>query len=224
MRAIFLDRDGVICHNRPDHVKSWSEFAFLTRAQAGLARLAVLDMPIIVITNQAAINRGLVSAGTVNEIHHRMVASVEAAGGRIDHVYYCPHRPDERCNCRKPQPGLLKRAAAELGIQLESSYIIGDAWSDIQAGLKVGCEPFLVLTGRGLHQVPQALREGAGRFRVVLDLPEAATAILQAEGYTAQQMAWSRLDSAKEQPTARPRSGSVPFCSLPKRTLVERSG
>jgi D-glycero-D-manno-heptose 1,7-bisphosphate phosphatase len=194
MRAIFLDRDGVICRNWPDHVKSWTEFVFLARAIESLARLAVLEMPIIVATNQAVVNRGLVPAEVVDEIHRRMRASVEAGGGRIDCVYLCPHTPDERCGCRKPQPGLLTQAAADLGIELEGSYMVGDAWTDIQAGLAVGCTPFLVLTGRGLRELPRALRQGAGRCRVVRDLSEAVTAILQAEGLTPQQMTWSRLD------------------------------
>ena len=182
MRAVFLDRDGVICRNRPDHVKNWSEFVFLSRARESLACLATLDVRIVVITNQAAINRRMVTADTVEEIHRRMVAEIEAAGGRIDRVYYCPHRPDEACDCRKPQPGLLKQAAADLNIELEGSYLVGDAWSDIQAGLAVGCTPLLVLTGRGQHQALQALREGVGCLRIVFDLSEAVWAILRAEG------------------------------------------
>ncbi len=182
MRAIFLDRDGVICRNRPGHVKNWDEFVFLTRSCEGLARLATLDMPIVVVTNQAAINRGMLSVATLEEINQRMVAEIQASGGRIDRVYYCPHRPDEGCHCRKPQAGMLYQAAADLGIELQGSYIIGDAWSDVQAGLAVGCRPFLVLTGRGLRQAPLALHEAAGRFRLALDLAEAVTAILQAEG------------------------------------------
>ncbi len=188
MRAVFLDRDGVICRNRPDHVKSWSEFIFLSGARESLARLASLEMPIVVISNQAAINRGMVMAETVEEIHSRMVTEIEAAGGRIDRVYYCPHRPDEACDCRKPQPGLLKRAAADLDIELEGSYIVGDAWSDIQAGLAVGCTPLLVLTGRGQHQALQALREGVGCLRIAYDLSAAVQAILEAEGVDAYEM------------------------------------
>ena len=84
MRAIFLDRDGVICHNRADYVKSWREFVFLTGAQEALARLAVLDMPIVIITNQSAINRGIVPVETVKDINRRLVTEVEAAGGRIE--------------------------------------------------------------------------------------------------------------------------------------------
>jgi len=181
MRAIFLDRDGVICHNRPDHVKSWSEFVFLDCARPSLARLAKLDMLIVIITNQAAINRGLVSAATVHDIHRRMVQEIERTGGRVDGVYFCPHRPDEECGCRKPQPGLLRQAAADLGIELRDSYLVGDACADVQAGLAVGCIPFMVLTGRGTSQVVDALRQASGRFYVAADLSEVATDILRRE-------------------------------------------
>jgi D-glycero-D-manno-heptose 1,7-bisphosphate phosphatase len=189
MRAVFLDRDGVICDNRPDHVKSWSEFVFLDGARTGLARLALLGMPIVVVTNQAAINRGTVSAGVVDEIHRRMIKEMEAEGGRVDRVYYCPHRPDEHCACRKPQPGLLEQAATDFGIDLAESYLVGDAWTDIQAGLAVGCTCFLVLTGRGQQQGVQTLHKTKGRFVVVRDLAAAATAILEAEGYAGERRA-----------------------------------
>jgi len=201
MRAVFLDRDGVICRNRPDHVKSWDEFAFLPYALDSLAHLVDLNMPIIVVTNQAVINRGIVTAETVEKIHRRMVAEIERTGGRIDGVYYCPHRPDEHCDCRKPQPGLLRHAAADLGIELEGSYLVGDAWTDIQAGLAVGCTPFLVLTGRGLRQARQALSEGPGRFRVVRDLSEAVATILEATRTAANQLASGRLSKHATDPT-----------------------
>ncbi len=197
MRAIFLDRDGVICRNRPDHVKNWDEFTFISRAGEALARLTALNLPIIIISNQAAINRNIISAATVDDIHRRMTASVEAEGGRIDRIYYCPHRPSEQCDCRKPKPGLLEQAADELGLQLQGSYLVGDAWSDVQAGIAVGCIPFLVLTGRGLSQAPQALREGPGRFRIVRDLHEAATTILHTERAPARLKIWGRTGWTK---------------------------
>jgi D-glycero-D-manno-heptose 1,7-bisphosphate phosphatase len=111
-----------------------------------------------------------------------MVKEMEAEGGRVDRVYYCPHRPDEHCACRKPQPGLLEQAATDFGIDLAESYLVGDAWTDIQAGLAVGCKCFLVLTGRGPQQVVQTFRKAEGRFVVVRDLAAAATAIFEAEG------------------------------------------
>jgi histidinol-phosphate phosphatase family protein len=118
MKAVFIDRDGVICHNRDDHVKSWAEFEFQSGARESLTRLAQLDVLIVVITNQAVINRGMVPVRTVEHIHRQMVKEIEKAGGRVDRVLYCPHRPDEHCTCRKPQPGLLLQASREMGVDL----------------------------------------------------------------------------------------------------------
>ena len=181
MRAIFLDRDGVICENRSDHVKTWDEFQFLPRAIDSLAALSRLDLPIIVISNQAAINRGFVSTNIVEDIHRRMVAEIEAGGGRIDRVMYCPHRPDENCNCRKPQPGMLRQIATEMDIDLTQSYLVGDAATDIIAGNRVGCRNFLVLTGRGFKQVVPALQQAKGHFTIVRDLMDAAITIIEVE-------------------------------------------
>jgi len=147
--AIFLDRDGVLNRNDADHVKCWSEFSFLPHTLAALRRLARLPASIITITNQAVVNRGLASTSAIEEIHWRMTHQVLAAGGRIDHVYYCPHRPDERCACRKPEPGLLLAAAAEHDIDLSRSVFVGDALTDVIAGKRAGCGTVLVMTGRG---------------------------------------------------------------------------
>jgi len=181
-RAVFLDRDGVICRNRVDHVKSWEEFEFLDGALEALQLLARTDLSIIVVTNQAIINRGIVSAEVVEDIHRRMVQTIQARGGRIDRVLYCPHRPDEHCECRKPRPGLLLQAAQEMGIDLAHSYLIGDAWSDIAAGQAVGCRSLMVLTGRGVRQFLRSVRERRNGFEVVSDLRAAVDVILQAEG------------------------------------------
>lgn len=182
--AVFIDRDGVICYNRADYVKRWAEFAFLPGALDALARLAKSGFAIVVVTNQSAINRGRVALETVEEIHQRMAAAIEEAGGRIDAIYLCPHRPDEGCTCRKPLPGLLQRAASELGLDLSRSFLIGDALEDVQAALAAGCRPYLVLTGRGHSHRAVAERESAasgGRLEVVRDLGEAVGAILERE-------------------------------------------
>jgi D-glycero-D-manno-heptose 1,7-bisphosphate phosphatase len=153
MKTVFLDRDGVICYNRPDHVKSWAEFCFLPGALDGLRALTQAGCRIVVVTNQAVISRGQLTAAQVDEIHARMIAAVAAAGGRIDKVLYCPHRPDEDCACRKPRPGLLWAAAREYPVDWSQAYLVGDHWTDIQAGLSAGCRTALVLTGRGLRAV-----------------------------------------------------------------------
>lgn len=180
MRAVFLDRDGVICENRPDHVKSWSEFHFLPGALLAMRRLAATPFRIVVVTNQAIIHRGTVPASTVEEIHERMARAVRRFGGRLDAIYYCPHRPEEGCPCRKPKPGLLLQARRDLGIQLEGSYLIGDALTDVEAALAVGCQPILVRTGRGAAQVEQVIRRAPG-IPVFADLLEAAMWIIHRE-------------------------------------------
>jgi histidinol-phosphate phosphatase family protein len=180
-RAIFVDRDGVICRNRDDHVKSWEEFVFLPGAREALARLANSDFYIVIITNQAVINRRMVPVDVVEGIHVRMVRAIEAAGGRVDRVMYCPHRPDEHCNCRKPQPGMLLKAAGELGADLSQSYLIGDAETDMRAGRAVGCRCCLVLTGRGRRQWARCWIHGVRGFTVVPNLGAAVDAILRRE-------------------------------------------
>ncbi len=180
-RAVFVDRDGVICRNRRDHVKSWDEFVFLPGALDALARLSQSDLRIVIITNQAAINRRLVPAEVVEDINARMVRAIGAAGGRVDRVVYCPHRPDEQCSCRKPQPGLLLRAAEELDLDLSSSYLVGDAESDVQAGQAVGCRCYLVLTGRGRRQLLQIWLHGRWGFSIAPNLGAAVNAVLHRE-------------------------------------------
>jgi D-glycero-D-manno-heptose 1,7-bisphosphate phosphatase len=180
MRAIFLDRDGVICENRPDHVKGWHEFRFLPGAKYSLAALSRLDLPIIVVTNQAIVGRGIVPASVVDDIHRRMVAEVEAYGGRIDRVVYCPHRPEDRCGCRKPEPGMLLQVADEMGIDLSQSYLVGDAATDLMAGQLVGCQLLFVLTGRGLQQLLPTF-QAVSCFAVTRNLVGATTHIIQAE-------------------------------------------
>lgn len=180
-RAVFVDRDGVICRNRNDHVKRWEEFVFLPGVLEAMAGLARLELYVIVITNQAIINRHLVPVEVVEDIHARMVRTIEAAGGRVDRVMYCPHRPDERCACRKPQPGLLLKAKVELGLDLSQSYLIGDAETDMQAARAVGCRRYLVLTGRGRRQLIRCWLHGEWGVQVVPDLRTAVDAIVRRE-------------------------------------------
>lgn len=171
--AVFLDRDGVINVNRPDYVKSWEEFVFLPGVFEPLRLLAQSNRVIVIISNQAAIGRGLVERKTVEDINRRMVEEIRHGGGRIDAVFFCPHHPDQNCDCRKPRPGQLVRAANELDLDLARSCFIGDAVSDVEAGLAVGCSPILVLTGRGREQLRLLKQRGYGNIPVVRDLAEA---------------------------------------------------
>lgn len=177
--AIFLDRDGVINADRPDYVKSWEEFALLPGALEALRELSATRMPIVVITNQSAINRGLTSFEVVESINRRLMALVAEAGGRIEAVAWCPHRPEEQCGCRKPAPGLLHYAAEALRLDLARSYLVGDAESDIAAGMAAGCKSLLVLTGRGAAQRAKVEERWGARCVIVPDLMAAARWILR---------------------------------------------
>jgi D-glycero-D-manno-heptose 1,7-bisphosphate phosphatase len=177
MRAVFLDRDGVINENRADHVKTWSEFRFLPGAIEAITRLSQTNLRIFIITNQAIINRKVVTRETVDAINEQMVRIIERHGGRIDGVACCPHRVDERCGCRKPQPGLLLEMARKHNLDLSQAILFGDALTDIEAATAAGCKSCLVLTGRGHEQL--ALASGRNGFAVAPDLLVAVETLLR---------------------------------------------
>jgi D-glycero-D-manno-heptose 1,7-bisphosphate phosphatase len=183
-KAVFLDRDGVINRNLPAYVRSWEEFVFLDGVIDALRHLARTDLAVIVASNQSAVNRGFTSLEKVDEINTKMVAAVERQGGRIDAVLYCPHRPDEGCGCRKPEPGLLLAAAGRFAIDLRRSYFIGDAISDVEAALAAGVQPLLVLTGQGCEQAPLLAQRGYQDVPVLKDLGEAVAWIVKREKET----------------------------------------
>lgn len=195
-RAIFLDRDGVINQNRPDHVKSWSEFVFESNVLPAIARLTSLQLPIIVITNQACIGRGLVEREVVDDIHRRMVVAVEKAGGRIDHVLLCPHHPSEECACRKPKPGMLLEAAQRWNLDLSRSFLVGDAITDLQAGWAVGCNTVLVKSGRGAQQWAALQQQGGHPSDIVFNVADSLGA---AAYWITQQLAYEQLEDALHQ-------------------------
>ncbi len=178
--AIFLDRDGVINENRNDHVKSWDEFVFIQGALKAIRRLTQTQMPVFVVTNQAVVNRGIATAGMIDDIHRHMMAQIAVAGGEITKVYYCPHDNHEDCLCRKPAPGMLKQAAVEFGIDLTRSFIVGDAWTDVQAGLAVGARSILVMTGRGQRYFHNCLTQYPVRVGAACDLADAVDVIISA--------------------------------------------
>jgi D-glycero-D-manno-heptose 1,7-bisphosphate phosphatase len=173
--AAFLDRDGVINRDRPDYVKSWDEFEFLPGVLEAFRVLASQPLTIVVVSNQSCIGRGLVSRETVDGIHARMTEAVRKSGGRIDAVYYCPHRPDEDCPCRKPRPGLILKAARELDIDLAASWLIGDDPKDLEAARAAGVRPVLVRTGHGRDLPGARLARMSYPFDTNEDLLEAVT-------------------------------------------------
>jgi len=145
-RVVFLDRDGVICEPPPQGswVFSWDEFRFARGALDALRRLHQHGFVVAVVTNQSCVGRGLATLAQVEEINRRMAEAVAAAGGRLAGVFTCPHTDADDCPCRKPRPGLLDRAARELGLGTEGAFMVGDSERDIQAGLARGCTTILV--------------------------------------------------------------------------------
>ncbi len=153
----------------------------MPRALDALRKIAASDFLVLVTTNQAAIARGLTTDATVCDIHARMTAEIARAGGRIDAVYYCPHHPDENCDCRKPRTGLYAQGAREWNVDLARSYVVGDAMADIVAAKAIGASAILVLTGRGGEQHLALKENNHSGYHVADDLMSAVEWIWRKE-------------------------------------------
>jgi len=140
LKTVFLDRDGVINQERSDYVKSISELEIYPNVAKNIKLLKDAGFLVIVITNQSAVNRGIITHEIVSQIHDSIQDHLKKYGTFLDGFYYCPHTPNENCNCRKPKPGLLQQAILELNIDLNSSWMIGDSDSDIEAADSIGCK------------------------------------------------------------------------------------
>jgi D-glycero-D-manno-heptose 1,7-bisphosphate phosphatase len=177
--AVFLDRDGVVIENRPDYVHSWQEVSILPDAVEAMRRIAEAGQRIVLVTNQAAVGRGLLSLEEAEAINRELVETLRHAGISVDGVFLCPHRPEDACDCRKPAPGLILRAAAVLGLDLGASLLVGDAVSDLQAGVAAGVgRVALVRTGRGREQEPLLAAAGLASAPVFDRLSQAVEALL----------------------------------------------
>jgi len=153
-KAIFLDRDGVLIHNRANYVRSWEDVKIYRSTCQSLSLLAKLEYKIIILSNQSAVGRGLMSFQSMKDINDRLISVFIKCGGRIDGVFVCPHAPEEKCNCRKPRPGLIFEAKKEFSLDLENSWLVGDAITDLQAGINSGIKNLvLVESGRGKKQI-----------------------------------------------------------------------
>jgi len=167
--VVFLDRDGVINYRRPDHVKSVEEFRFIEGSREAVARLTKLGFVVIAITNQSAVGRGLISESELTVIHDYMISKIDERGGRIDAIYYCPHTPEDKCECRKPASGLFNKAASEFKIELKDCWFVGDNPTDQEAGERAGTQTILIRENsagallRAVDQISDAFRRQAGK-------------------------------------------------------------
>jgi len=176
--SIFLDRDGVLIENRSDYVRDWSQVKIIPEAIHALSLATARNYKIVIVTNQSVVGRGLILLKAAQEINQRLINLIRDQGGQIDGVYMCPHKPEDGCSCRKPLPGLLLQAAKDLSLDLQRSWMIGDAWSDVQAGEAAGMRGTILLkTGRGTEQLLQARLEKVTGNLVFDNLPLAFEAI-----------------------------------------------
>jgi histidinol-phosphate phosphatase family protein len=184
--SIFLDRDGVLIENRSDYVRDWSQVKIIPEAVRALSLAPIKKYKVVIVTNQSAVGRGLILLKTAEEINQRLFNLIRDEGGQIDGVYMCPHKPEDGCSCRKPLPGLLLQAAKDLSLDLKRSWMIGDAWSDVQAGEAAGLRGTILLrTGRGTEQLLQARLEKVTDNLVFDNLPLAFEAILSIDNDSA---------------------------------------
>ena len=174
MKLIILDRDGVINQDSDLFIKSVAEWRPIPGSAEAIARLNHAGYRVVVATNQSGISRGLFDTATLNLMHDKMHKLVAQAGGRIDAVFYCPHKNDDHCACRKPAPGLLLEAAREYDIDLKGSYMVGDRWRDVEAGQRAGCECFFIDYGYSEKSPKKpyvAVKSLAEAAAVILSIP-----------------------------------------------------
>jgi D-glycero-D-manno-heptose 1,7-bisphosphate phosphatase len=149
MKLIILDRDGVINHDSDEYIKSVDEFIPIDGSLEAIAKLNHAGYSVMVATNQSGIARGMFNIETLNAMHNKLRMELNAYGGRIDGIFFCPHGPDDHCQCRKPLPGLFHDIAQRVGHALNDVPAIGDSYRDIQAARAVGATPVLLKTGKG---------------------------------------------------------------------------
>jgi D-glycero-D-manno-heptose 1,7-bisphosphate phosphatase len=148
---VILDRDGVINQDSVDYVKSADEWVALPGSLEAIALLTASNIEVYIATNQSGVARGKFTLDALDSIHNKLLREVEKTGGRIVDIKYCPHHPDEKCWCRKPNPGLLEDIAATYGLSLKKGCYVGDSLKDLKAAESAGCLGVLVLTGNGIE-------------------------------------------------------------------------
>ena len=151
MRAVILDRDGVINRDSDEFIKSPEEWVAIPGSLEAIARMHQAGVVVAVATNQSGVGRALLTLETLERIHARMLDEVRESGGAIAEIVFCPHLPDAACDCRKPAPGMLHELARRLDLDLAGLPVVGDSERDLVAARRAGASPVLVRTGKGLR-------------------------------------------------------------------------
>ena len=155
MKIIILDRDGVINHDSKEFIKSPDEWIPIPGSLEAIARLTHSGYRVYVASNQSGIGRGMFDIETLNAIHEKMLLELQKLGGRIEAILFCPHSPDQHCDCRKPKAGLYQQIALRTNQSLQDVPVIGDSMRDLEAAVSVGARPILVRTGKGSQTLMQ---------------------------------------------------------------------
>jgi D-glycero-D-manno-heptose 1,7-bisphosphate phosphatase len=178
-KTVFLDRDGVINIDSPDYIKSWAEFEFLPGSLEAIKLLTLNGFDVIVITNQSVINRKMVTIEDLDYIHNMIKNSVKSRGGEIKDIFFCPHTPEDGCDCRKPNPGLINKAQRVHRIDVANTAMVGDSSKDIECARNAGCRhAVLVKTGNGIIAEKELAEKNIYPDHVARDLLAAANWII----------------------------------------------
>jgi D-glycero-D-manno-heptose 1,7-bisphosphate phosphatase len=179
-KVVFLDRDGTINRDSSDYIKSREEFEFLPGSLEAIRNLTVNGFVNIVITNQSAVPRQLISLPELDSVHNMMARAVALNGGEIKDVFYCPHMPQDECDCRKPEPGLICQAREKHAIDLTTAVMVGDSAKDIECARRAGCGRAVLVRSGQDDDVEDELKNRQIRVDYVAqDLHEAAAWIIE---------------------------------------------
>ena len=159
-RLVILDRDGVINHDSDDFVKTPDEWLPIDGSIEAIAKLSSAGFTVAVATNQSGIGRKIIDRPTLETMHDKLRSLVKNAGGHVDRIVYCPHHPDDGCDCRKPAPGLYEQLSRKYAMPLDGVPVIGDSERDLEAARAVNGRPILVLTGKGNKTHADILERG----------------------------------------------------------------
>jgi D-glycero-D-manno-heptose 1,7-bisphosphate phosphatase len=157
-KLVILGRDGILNEYREQHVTTPAEWQPVPGALEAVARMNHAGWHVVVATNQSGIGRGMIDMSAVNAVHAHMNRQLQTVGGRLDAVFFCPHTPEDQCDCRKPKPGMLLDVGERYGIDLAQVPVVGDTARDLVAAHAAGCEPHLVLSGRAALLAPDAVQ------------------------------------------------------------------
>ena len=179
MKLVILDRDGVINQDSDAYVKSVEEFQLIEGSVEAIASLSQAGFAVAIATNQSGLARRYFELEDLEAMHQKLQIAVEAAGGQLSGIFYCPHGPDDGCDCRKPLPGLIDAIQAELKTTATGWPMVGDSLRDLQAGFARGCKPVLVRTGKGAKTEAKLAEHPEMGTAVFDNLAQASTYILE---------------------------------------------